>query len=182
MTEPLLYTLVMVRKALFLLLFLTASTAHAQSDSVTVGLSVVEGFYTDMTSIVRTFEDVAEVEEFAKKSLDRTNEVAAEIRAMRWTDVPGQRRFNRVYNVFEEYTSEQISSVKEFFAGLPPEEQARVAKAVDKLMKSREEKLERLNESLKLETYKKKGPKPVPIMEKTPHEKEREEGEGIYFR
>ena len=159
-----------------------AAPVHAQSDSVSVGLEAVEDFYTEVTALVRGFGDERAAEEFNESSLDRTNAVAAEIRSMGWLEAPGRRRYNLVYDAFSEYADGQIESVRGLGAGLSPERKGPVDEAVERLTRLKKEKLARIAGTLEFETFRKKRPKPVPIMESTPLERNRGEREGIYFR
>ena len=177
----------MIKRALLLIIFFTAmasaaQAANEQADSVSVGLKVVEEFYTGTTRLMDPFEGVPGLAEFKEAAVDRTNDTAADLRTLRWVEAPGRRRYTRVHNIVAAYAERQIEAVKEFTSTLEPDQRAVAAEVAAKLEELKTEKLSRLAQTLKYETYEKKRPKPVPIMEQTPHERKREEGEGIYFR
>lgn len=174
-------------RALLLIIIATAmaSTSQAapeQADSVSVGLKVVEEFYTGTTKLMTPFEDAPEMAGFKEAAVDRTNDTAAELRTLRWVEAPGQRRYTRVRNIVAAYADSQIEAVKAFTSTLEPSRRSIAADIATELEELKTEKLTRLAATLRYETYEKKRPKPVPIMEPTPHEQKREEGEGIYFR
>lgn len=163
------------------LLLFVAATAYAQNDSISKGLLIVEDFYTETTALMSPFKSLPEADSFNELSVEKTNQAAAEIRSLRWVETPGMRRYNRVYNVVDSYTADQIESMKGFAQNVPAA-RARVDEAIARLTTFKESKLNELKDSLKVETYEGKKIKPVPIIDRSPREKDNNGGSGMWFR
>jgi hypothetical protein len=162
-------------KTLFLTICLVAlsTVAYAQSDSVTTGVRVVEEFYTELTTMVNGTVGDYDAEAFNMESVDRANDAASRIRAMRWLETPGARRYNRVRRVVDSYVDSEIALVSEVTGN--DEMTARLAELKIK-------KLKILAESLAFETYAPEKRELVPGIDPVPHEENREQGQGIFFR
>lgn len=166
---------------LFTFVFLPG-VASAQTDSVSVGVQVIEEFYTQMTAMVRTVNGSSSMEQFHENSLEVTNETSDAVRGMRWVETPGKRRYERVYKKVDAYTDERIRALEELAPELSPENQDKMESIIERLRELKKEKLGKLEATLKAETYDGKEKKPVPIIDKSPKEKDEEEGSGIWFR
>lgn len=163
------------------------SAALGQTDSVSTARKAIEEFNEEATEAVKAvpaegitlFDEgimaqpmFAEIKNAALKELD----------AIRWSQEPGARRHRRVMSVFEAYTADVIGRIKEAALKPPGMDAAKMDGLISKISAIREKKSLAVKESLKSETYRKESPKPVPSVDRPPHEKKPEGGADIWDR
>lgn len=162
---------------LILLLILSASTALAQSDSISEALKVVEEFHSEAKGLTTGLADSS----FHKDSLESKEKTISEIKSIRLTATPGRKRFERVFSLVEKYMDQEISAVR----GLDrtgARKNTKVKKAADRLSNMKGKKLEELQKTLPYETYERKKREPVPLIDTSPYEEEPEKEKGIWYR
>lgn len=165
-----------------LFIFLAAVPARAVMDSVSTALDTVNGFYAEAASLMDSVDEASQTFVVpAQKEKERTLE---NLRSIGWAKKPSRSRYREVRGIVEAYTSGVISSIEALKPGLPAAKAVRVDEITEQLQALREFKLKELEETLKIESYEKKGPKPVPLMDRgrTPFEKRPGETPGIWFR
>jgi len=165
-----------------LLIMLLAAPAYAQNDIVSAGLRAVDGFYTSTSKLMGGVKETKPVKSFSKDALKERDRTISEIRTLRWLEKPGMRRFNIVYERVDKYFKNQISSIKALEDSLEKSDKARLEGIIKKLKKLRGEKLKELKEAVKVETFKRKKEKPVPIIDRSPFEQGPAKDEGIWYR
>ncbi|MDP2689085.1 MAG: hypothetical protein Q8P48_03120 [Deltaproteobacteria bacterium] len=161
---------------------LAAVPAHALMDSVSTATDIVDGFYAEADSLVRTVPGAEEP--FRKPALEGKEKALADIRSIGWTNEPSRRRYQQVREIVEDYTSGVVSGIEGLKTGLAPDSARRIDEITEQLTSLREFKLKALEETLAIEAYEKKGPKPVPLIdrERTPFDNPPDEAPGIWFR
>ena len=170
----------MVIRFLFLLMFIGASASHAE-DSVSSAISIVDEFYNETVNLTGGLDGADAVLGFHKKAIVDKEKVSSELKSLKWTEAPGPRRFNQVYKLVDSYTEDQIDDVNDLAALLPAGSRPGVESAVKRLSTLKEERLRELNEALKREIYEKKTDRPIPIIDRSPFEKEPADGD-IWYR
>ncbi len=171
----------MIIRAL-LLIMLLATPAYAQNDIVSAGIRAVDGFYTSTSKLMGGVNQTKPVKSFSKDALKEREKTTSEIRGIRWTEKPGMRRFNIVYESVDRYFKSQVSSIKALEDALGKKDKVQLEGIIKKLKKLRERKLKGLNEAVKVETFERKKGKPVPIIDRSPFEKGPAKDEGIWYR
>ena len=175
----------MIRIAAILLLLLLlplAVPAHAVTDSVTTAIEIVNDFYADAHSLTHNVPQAQG--DFASKALKDKEDTVNGLRSIGWAKKPSRGRYETVREIVQGYTSGVIKSVEALKTGLPKGPAEHIDEITRHLKDVQALKLETLGESLKIETFEKKGPKPVPLIdrERTPFENRPDEAPGIWYR
>lgn len=157
------------------------STAFAASDSVSTALEIVNGFYAEADGLM---EGVDGAVEFREPALREKEETVSELRSIGWSKKPSRSRYQEVFGIVDAYTTGVVSSIESLKAEGPAVSVKRLDEIAEHLKSLRVFKLAALEKTLELESYEKKGPKPVPMMDKerTPFEDRPEEAPGIWYR
>jgi len=171
----------MISRFFLLFIFLTASPLYAQTDSVTTALDIVEDFYAVTEKQTGGLDGGEALQKFRKRALEEKEKTTGELRALKWSEKPGTRRFNQVHKIVDAYTGSQIEAVRGLKTDLPAEETS-IDEAVKKLTELKASGLKELSGTLETETYEKKGDKPVPIIDRSPFETEPDKDGGIWYR
>ena len=164
------------------LLLAAPGGASAQDDFIASALKVVKQFHAESRVRLKGLEASGAVASFRTESLKSRELTSKDIKTLRWIEKPGPRRFKLIYNLVDAYTDTEISSVARLAAEVSGAERLSVERTAKTLRALKKLKLEKLGESLPLETYKRTEPKPVPIVDRAPFEKGATEGEGIWHR
>lgn len=167
---------------LLLSLVLIPSALRAQTGSIGAAVGIVREFHTEKERLMKGVDGGAVFMEAKKRSDVMKERASNDLKAINWTETPGQKRFDRVYRLVESYTDGEISSLRGLVERSKGVERARMEEAVRKLTALRTAKLSELNEALKSETYEKKGIKPVPVIDVSPKGSTPGEEHGIWFR
>lgn len=179
MKGPCAYLLCSIFLPLFL--FHAAPSAFAETGSVPAALQAVEGFYAGITAETKDLGESAAVKDFRKRALEEKDRVHAQIRSIDWAETPGKKRFEKIYKFFDSYTVSQIASVKGLAMKLPGDK-ARIEEAIKRLTELKAGKIKELNEASKNEVTEEKKIKPVPVIDRSPFEKEPDSDKGIWYR
>ncbi|MBI5970382.1 MAG: hypothetical protein HY884_04440 [Deltaproteobacteria bacterium] len=160
---------------------LIPSSAIGQTDSVSTARTAIEEFHAEITKAVKI---VAMNEGLMTQPVFAGKKQAAlkELDTIRWSQEPGARRHRRVMTIFEAYTADVISAIKEASSKLPGMDAAKMDGLMSKMTIIKEKKTRVVKESLKNETYRKESPKPVPSVDRPPREKDAEGGADIWDR
>ncbi len=169
-------------RLLILSALLTASPALAQGDFIASALNIVNQFHAESEVRLKDLEPSRAVASFRKESLKSKELTAKDIETLRWIEKPGPRRFKLVYSLVDAYTDMEISSVARLAAEVGADDRKDVERTAKTLATLKKANLEKLSESLPLETYERVEPQPVPIIDRAPSDKGATNGEGIWDR
>jgi hypothetical protein len=170
---------------LIILLLSTVSSAHAQDDSITSALNIVEEFHAEAKNQIKDLwknGGADAVSSLRKLSLESKERTVSDLKSLKWIEKPGTRRYKKIYDLVDSYTGFEIDSVGRLAARVSGVDRKRVAQVVKNLTALKKMKLDKLGESLAIETYERKKPQPVPVIDPSPFEKEMNKGEGIWYR
>jgi len=173
--------------------FFIPLTAFGQSDSVSTARKAIEEFHSEATDAVKRVLPSSAVpaegitlfdEGLMSQPLftERKKAALKDLDTIRWSQEPGPRRHRRVMSVFEAYTADVLSGIKDASSKLPGMDAATRDGLISKMAIIREKKTRMVKESLKTETYQKESPQPVPSVDRPPHEKTPEGGADIWDR
>lgn len=170
---------------LIILLLCTVGSAHAQDDSITSALNIVEEFHAEAKDQLKGLRGNGAgdaVSSLRKLSLENKQRTVSDLKSLKWIEKPGERRFKKIYDLVDSYTGFEIDSVGRLAKEVRGVDQRRLAQVVKDLTALKKMKLDKLGESLAIETYEKKKPQPVPVIDPSPFEKKTNTGEGIWYR
>ncbi len=187
-------------KFLIILLLCTVSPAYAKDDSISSALNIVEEFHAEARDQIKGLWGTGRatgsgkatgsggaggdgaVSSFNKLSLESKERTVSDLKSLKWIEKPSTRRFKKIYDLVDSYTGFEIDSVGRLAAKVRGVDQKRVQQVVKNLTALKKIKLNKLGESLDIETYEREKPQPVPVIDPSPFEKETNKGEGIWYR
>lgn len=168
---------------IFLLMLLSvASTAGAVSDSVSTAVDIINGFYAEAESLVDTVDDLRVP--FKGLTLEKKESALSDLRSIGLTKSPSRERYEQVKTLSEKYMASVIADIEWFKEGISEENASRIDDIASQLTALMSFKMKTLEDTLQIESYEKKGPKPVPLIdrERTPFDHPPDEPPGIWFR
>ncbi len=179
----------MVLRATFLfftLLIFSASDSAAihPVDAVSAAVKVVEDFSESEMSLLKDLEGVPEAGllSLQKRLSGRTLETKAGIKETGWSEGPGPRRFSRVYRMVDRYTLDQIDMIKAYAERSGLSDSPSYKRLMKELTKARKGALKELSEARRFEVPEDKRHRPVPIIDRSPFEQDKQGGKGIWDR
>ncbi len=168
----------------FLIFVLDAPDSRASHpvDVVSVAIKAIEDFERSSLDYLKAFEGAGGASILIKRYRDRTMETLSLIKEVRWSEGPGPRRFRRVLRIVDLYTADQIEMIEDFgrgsgFAGSPLFDEV-----MDGLARAREKALGELKKAFRLEVVEEKRIRPVPLIDRSPFEEDKQGGKGIWDR
>jgi len=168
---------------MFLLLFLSvAGRAGAVNDSVSTAIDIVNGFYAEAESLVGTIYELRVP--FKGLTLEKKETALTDLHSIGLAKNPSRVRYEQVRTLTEEYMAGVITDVEWFKKGMSKENIDRIDDIAAQLTALMSFKLKTLEDTLQIESYEKKGPKPVHLIdrERTPFDHPPDEPPGIWFR
>ncbi len=167
---------------IFLSLILLPLSAYCQTDTIGVALDVVEAFYNRTNGSVKKLGSVPDKEAgiFSEKASESKKKAFEELKSLRWSDTPGERRFKKVYRVAESFTAGRLDAFRNISKLSTPGEEADIE--ANELAALRDTELKRLKDAFKKETPAVKKPRPVPLIDRPQYENRPDEERGIWER
>lgn len=153
---------------------LTAAPVFA-ADSVTTGLTIVEGFHNGMQALMKDLPPGIDAAVLVARSEAGMNDAENQLKSIQRAVAPGRRRYQRVYNIIDTYTEDVIASVERSAGAVSQADKPRLEQVIEKLASLKEAKIKSLEETFKNETYVRDREKPVPVIDR-PHSGPQPEG------
>lgn len=167
----------------FLLLSLAgAGPASAVSDSVSTASDIVNDFYAEAESLVDTVDEAKMT--FKATALEKKEKALSDLRSIGMSKRPSRDRYEQVRELTGGYMAGVISDIETLKTGPDAKQTHRIDDIAARLTAIMDLKLKTLEETEQIESYEKKGPRPVPLMdrERTPFDNPPDEPPGIWFR
>ncbi|MCR4287145.1 MAG: hypothetical protein NUW09_03935 [Deltaproteobacteria bacterium] len=167
---------------IFLSLFLLPLSASCQTDTIGVAVGVVEAFYNRTNGSVRKLGSVPDKEAgiFSEKASESKKKAIEELKSLRWSDTPGERRFKKVYKVVESFTAGRLDAFRNISKLSTPGDMSDIT--ANELAALRDAELKRLKEAFKKEAPVVKKPKLVPLIDRPQYENRHDEERGMWDR
>lgn len=166
----------------FLSLILLPLNAYCQTDTIGIALDVVEAFYNRTNSSVKKLGSIPDKEAdiFSEKTSESKKKAIEELKSLRWSDTPGERRFKKVYRIVESFTAGRLNAFRNISKLSTPGDMPDIE--ADELAALMDTELKRLKESFRKETPAAKKPKLVPLIDRPQYENRPDEERGIWER
>ena len=165
-----------------IILFLTATAARC--GAIEDAIKSIEGFSEQRTRLLETVK-TEEAGKFGKERSKEKQKAEEELRTLRWSDEPGERRYRTTRKIVEDFTKEELRALSSLAASEPPSKKAAIENIIESLSRIKEDVLQKLDESFreekeKMKSLRKKEPPPVPSVDTSPFEEQG--GKGIWER
>ena len=159
-----------------------AGRAVAVNDSVSTALDIVNDFYAEAVSLVDTVDEAKFT--FKATALEKKGKTLSDLRSIGMTKRPSRTRYEQVRETAEGYMAGVISDIEALKNGPGAKQSIRIDDIAAQLTALMDFKLKALEEALQIESYERKSPKPVPLIdrERTPFDHQPDEPPGIWFR
>ena len=168
--------------AFLLLSFAGAGPATAVSDSVSTASDIVNSFYAEAESLAGTMGTAKST--FKAAALEKKEKALSDLRSIGMSKKPSRDRYEQVRELTGGYMAGVISDIEALKKGPDAKHAARIDDIAAQLTALMDFKLKSLEETVQIESYEKKGPRPVPLIdrERTPFDNPPDEPPGIWFR
>ncbi len=165
---------------MFLSLLLAPASAYCQTDTIEVALDVVEAFHNRTNGSVRKLGSIPgkEADIFSEKASESKKKAIEELKALRWSDTPGERRFKKVYGIAESFTAGRLDA----YRGISRLSDSADDAGARELSALRDKELGRLKDAFGKESPPARKPKPVPLVDRPRYENRPDEERGIWER
>ncbi len=154
---------------------------YAQGDSISTAIKIVKDFNAKVKGLTDELEYKKEITVYRDISSDRTEKVITELKDLRWVQGPGRSRAKRTYRIVELHIQDQIDSFVELIVKPHPEDK-RLKEVVGELVSTKDKALAELKKAFQAEVIEKERIKPVPLIDRSPFEKQREGESGMWDR
>ncbi|MBI5238364.1 MAG: hypothetical protein HY887_08085 [Deltaproteobacteria bacterium] len=167
---------------IFLSVIILPLSASCQTDTIGIAVGVVEAFYNKTNGSVKKLGSVPDKEAsiFSENASESKKKAIEELKSLRWSDTPGERRFKKVYRIAESFTAGRLDAFRNISKLSTPGEQPDIE--AGELAALRDNELKRLKESFRKEAPAVKKPKPVPLIDRPQYENRPDEERGIWER
>lgn len=138
-------------------LFLFAAFGHAQKDSFSIAVSIIEDFSAEKEDLLVNLEqgikdsdkDYINKEIFSSKK--ERIDAAVRLKNLRWLESEPNRFSKKVFNIVNTYTNKQIGTLKELSGRLTAENRKEIARIIERVVIVRDSSLKKLADAQKEE-------------------------------
>ncbi|MEK7679945.1 MAG: hypothetical protein AAB356_07120 [Deltaproteobacteria bacterium] len=169
---------------IFLSIIILPLSAYCQTDTIGDALDVVEAFYNRTNGSFKKLGSVPDKEAgiFSENASESKKKALEELKSLRWSDTPGERRFKKVYRIAESFSAGRLDAFRNISKLSASGEQPDIEAEAGELAALMDKELKRLKESFKKEAPVVKKPKLVPLIDRPQYENRLDEEKGIWER